>query len=152
MFVQATDDSTNIRLRYKHVEYLNLTGTAVGASKDFTANQLIPSKPIGQSTDSSNQPINLGTLGLKSNIQGDCTLGFSTSNDFRLVHQTLGQTLTSYQLRYRNTDISRAKNTQLKLPCTSPSSNIDFKAIGVLTKVPNKGVYQDIVRITVTSE
>lgn len=151
-YVHAADDSTQIRLSYKHIEYLNFTGTAVGAAKDFSANELIPANSSGQSTISSNQSINLGTLGLNSNIPGDCTLDFSTSNNFRLVHQTLGQTLTSYQLNYRNTNISQGNSNQIVLPCTSPLSNIGFKATDAISNAPTKGVYQDIVRITVTSE
>ncbi len=151
-YVQAADDSTQIRLSYKHIEYLNFTGTAVGAAKDFNANELLPTNATGQATFGSNQSINLGTLGLNSNIPGDCTLDFSTTNNFRLVHQTLGQTLTSYQLNYKNTNISQGNSNQIVLPCTSPLSNIDFKATGAITEAPSKGVYQDIVRITVTSE
>lgn len=152
--LHAAEDSTEIELSYTYVEYLNFIGSAAGATRYFGHDEVMPLSNKGNPANRIGQTVNLGTLGLNSNITGDCTLDFSTQNDFQLEHTTSGKVLTSYRLEYRNTEITSGSNLQILLPCSSPVSNIDFTTTGKYqnSNKPKAGVYQDIVNITVTSQ
>ena len=143
----AAKDFTDIDINYTYVEYLNFIGSAAGASRFFDHDDVVP-----LSKKAPGQPVNLGKLGLSSNISGDCTLDFSTLNDFSLMHLGSGQKLTNYRLDYRGTEISSGSNLQMTLPCNSTATDIDLVTTGNYKKKPKAGLYQDIVNIVVTTQ
>lgn len=145
--IVAVEDSTTIDLEYTHTEYVNLTGTAVGASKFWTVDDV---QPVGNNPRGPR--VLIGTLGLESNVGGDCDLDFSTQNNFRLRHIISNQRLTNYRLRYRGTNITRNRNRQMTVPCNFNPSNFQFQSTGNFRQNPQAGVYQDIITVTVTSQ
>jgi len=140
----AAGESTDILVRVIHDQYVRLTGTAVGSSRMFSVDDVKPpngSKPL----------LSLGTLGLQSNIAGNCSMDFSTANNFRLRHTVSNKKLTSYILKYRNKRITRRKHT-LTMPCNVLPTTLAFKRRGKFRNRVRSGIYSDIVTITVTTE
>lgn len=154
----AATDETIIDLSYNYTPYVNFTGTAAGASRFYDNGQL--------ANGFTTVWVNLGTLGLESNVPGNCDLSFSTNNNFTLLNTSStggnlgGGSLGAYSLRYRNQIFGNAanpSNINTTLPCTSLATPIDFKLnrnfsfVG-FNQAIRAGVYQDIVNIVVTTQ
>ena len=143
----AATDSTEIGLQVTRVDYVILTGTAVGASRYFSVDDIKPAGRRGPGPT-----VTLVTLGLESNMSGNCTLDFSTQNNFRLRHIVSNKRLTRYRLEYQGTRI-KANKPQIILPsCNVANSPLDFTAVGRFRRRVEAGIYRDIVTIVVTTE
>ncbi len=141
---RAAGESTDILVNIIHDQYVHLTGTAVGSSRTFSVDTVKP-------PDGSKPLLNLGTLGLESNFAANCTMDFSTQNNFKLRHTVSNRRLTRYILKYRNKRITRRKHS-LDLPCNTTPGVLAFKRRGKFRKKVKSGVYADVVTITVTTQ
>lgn len=154
----AATDETVIDLSYTYTPYVNFIGTAAGASRFYDNGEL--------ASGFNTIWVNLGTLGLESNVPGNCDLSFTTVNNFTLLSTSSnggnlgGGSIGAYSLRYRNQVFGNAanpSNLDTSLPCSSLATPIDFKLnrnfsfIG-FNRAIRAGVYQDIVNITVTTQ
>jgi len=147
--LNAAQDSTDINISTSVDEYVNFIGTAAGASKYYTVDEI---QPIGGS--SAGPKISLGTLGLESNHPGDCDIAFSAKNNFRLRHILTNQRLAHFRLLWKGEGISGnpVRTNKLTLPCNSSLSTINFQTVAYFNPSPQAGVYQDIVTVTVTTQ
>ena len=145
----AASDETDIDISVTHTEYVNFTGTAPGASRFYDNDDLVNAIfPIA---------VNLGTMGLESNVAGDCDLNFSTLNNFRLLHTISNQNLSDYRILYEGQTFDQASNQVLTIPCNSTPTNLDFILTGGISFVGidpfvQAGVYRDIVNVIVTTQ
>ncbi len=148
----AATDTTVINMSSTYTPYVNFTGTAPGSSRFYSntdiVNWVTPSV------------VSLGTLGLESNVGGNCDISFSTQNNFKLLHTISSSNLTEFKIIYQNTDFDSASSPTLTIPCTTPATPLEFTPssgsfftnllIG-FSFIPS-GIYQDIVNITVTTQ
>ncbi len=147
LYLFAAEDATDIQIDVTHTPYVNLIGTAVGASRYYTENEV---KPVGNRRRGPR--VLIGTLGVEANVPGDCTLEFSTQNNFRLRHILSNQRLTNYRLRYNRTNITRRRNRTMTVPCNLTPRNIQWQAVGNFRNNVRPGIYRDIITVTVTTQ
>lgn len=147
--LNAARESTNIEISAVFDEYVRLVGTAVGASRFFSADDV---RSIGKGNKAVGPSHSLGTLGLASNMVGNCTLNFTTQNNFSLLHIVNGQKLASYELNYQSTVFAAGSPSDMLLPCNTVPESLNFNTVGNFKKKPKAGVYQDIVNVVVTTE
>jgi len=148
----AATDTTVIKMNTTYTPYVNFTGTAPGSSRFYSNSDIVSFVTPNVA--------NLGTLGLESNVGGNCDINFSTQNNFRLLHTVSGNNLTTYTIIYQNTNFDSANNPTLTVPCTTPATSLEFTPssgsfftnlfIG-LAFIPS-GIYQDTINITVTTQ
>lgn len=144
----AANDSAVIDISHTYTPYVNFTGTAPGASKFYDNDDLV--NFIFPLT------VNLGTMGLESNVGGNCDLNFTTQNNFALEHTIIPTTGGDYTINYQGQSFSSANNPTLTTPCTTAATDIDFilnnnTIIGFDNFIPS-GVFQDIVNVVVTTQ
>jgi len=143
----AATKSGHIQIAVGQFSYVNLKGTVVGAFKHFTLDEI---KPTGNRRKG--PWLKLGTLGLDSNVSGNCDLEFTSLNNFKLRHTQTNQLLSKYRLKYRNHRITR-KNNLISLPCKRKNKPLRFQSIGrIQNRVITAGTYRDILTITVTTQ
>ncbi len=144
----AASDSTVINLSYTFASYVSLTGTAPGASRFYDNNDLV--------NLSSALSVNIGTMGLESNVGGICDMEFSTVNDFKLIHTLNGNSLGGYIIQYEGEVFSEVSSPILQLPCTSSATDINFKlnsaSLVGFDFFLASGIYQDIINVEVTTQ
>ena len=140
----AVQRSTNINLNVTHIEILKFIGSAPNINKIFSVADI---KPVGGVRPT----VTIGTLGLESNIPGNCTLTFSTFHNFRLKHTVSNKRLTGYRLEYRNKRITKKKNKVMTVPCDYAPSDLDFRTKGPFRQNVKAGFYSDTITIIVTS-
>ena len=146
----AASDQTDIELSLTHTEYVKLTGTAPGSSRQYDnndiANWIFPSV------------VDLGTMGLESNVGGNCDLNFSTLNNFQLLHTVSGNRLTKYKILYQNQEFGRTSNPTLTIPCTTLPTTIQFTPTQIVfgnifpALLIESGNYRDVVTVVVTTQ
>ena len=148
--VYAVSDSTAIDISHTYTPYVKFTGTAPGSSRFYSNSVLTQGQtPLAD---------NLGTMGLESNLIGNCSLDFTSDNTFKLLHTVSGVNLGDYTLRYSGLEFNEANNPQLELPCTSAATDLDFilnnkSKIGIGNgKFIAAGIYQDIIHVVVTTQ
>ncbi len=146
--ISAATDETVIELSHTYTPYVNFTGTAPGASRFYDNDDLV--NFIFPLT------VNLGTMGLESNVGGDCDLEFSTQNNFELQHTIIPTTGGDYTINYQGQSFNSSSNPILTTPCTTAPTDIDFilnnlTIIGFDNAIP-AGVFQDIVTVVVTTQ
>jgi hypothetical protein len=148
--VFAATDTTEVDISVTHTPYVNFTGTAPGSSRFYgnndIANWIFPSV------------VDLGTLGLESNIGGNCDINFSTANNFQLLHTVSGNSLTKYRVIYQGQSFSQISNPTLSIPCTTLPTTIEFSPTQLVfgnlfpQLLIQSGNYQDDVSIVVTTQ
>lgn len=143
----AATKSGNIQLAVGQFSYVNLKGTVVGAFKHFTVDEIQPS-----GNKRRGPWLNLGTLGLQSNVSGNCNLEFTSLNNFKLRHTQTNQLLSKYRLKYKRKRITR-RNNHITLRCRARKRALKFQSIGkIQNQVIPAGVYRDVITITVTTQ
>ena len=141
----AATETTNINLQVIHNEYVQLAGSAVGAERHFSVDDINP--------PGSFRPwLSLGKIGIASNVAGDCTINFSTLNTFEFKHTVSNKRLSQYKLFYKGKTIRNNKNMTRTLPCTSPPLELMFKSVGTFKHQIESGIYSDTITITVTTQ
>jgi hypothetical protein len=141
----AANDSAIVKLEVTHDSYVNLLGTAVGASKSFTVDEIRPSL-------NDRPAMLLGTLGVESNALGSCTLSFSTQNAFKLKHTISDQLLTNYLIIYKGNKIDEITPTVIFPSCNVSLTKLKFRRRATFNANPEAGTYRDVVSITVTTQ
>lgn len=146
----AATESTHINIQVTHDEYVRIVGSAAGSSHVYSnndvANWIFPNI------------VDLGTLGLESNMQGNCDLSMTTLNNFDLLHTVSSQSLTKYKVIYESQEFGLTNNPTLSLPCNLTPSIIQFSptqlVIGNLfpSALIQTGTYSDTVTITITTQ
>lgn len=142
----ATENTATIDLSVTHTEYVSLTGTVVGANRVFSDDDVRP-----QSNGQRGPKVELGTLGVKSNIPGNCTLSLTTANGFRLRHINTNQRLAGYRLLYQGQRFNR-RNSDITQSCNTDPSPLEFSTNKNYRNTMQTGIYQDKVTIVVTTE
>lgn len=144
----AASDGTEITISHTYTPFVNFTGTAPGASR-FYDNSDITNSGFPK-------PVNLGTMGLESNVGGTCDLNFTTANNFKLLHTITNNNLGNYKIRYKGLEFNETNNLQLQLPCTSAATDIDFElntfGFSNIDPLLADGIYRDIVTVVVTTQ
>jgi len=144
----AATDETVIDISHTYTPYVNFTGTAPGASRfydnDDLVNFIFPLTVV------------LGTMGLESNVGGNCDLEFSTLNNFELQHTIIPTTGGDYTINYQGETFTDGNNPTLTIPCTTAPTEISFRLnnltiIGFDNSIPS-GVFKDIVTVIVTTQ
>ena len=148
--VIAATHSTNVDVSVTHAPYVKLIGTAPGSSRFYgnndIANWIFPSI------------VDLGTLGLESNIGGNCDINFSSVNDFDLLHTVSGNSLTKYRVIYQSQSFSQTSNPTLTIPCNTLPTTIEFSPTQLVfgnflpSLLIESGIYRDIVTVVVTTQ
>ena len=147
-FSHAATDNTVIDFSHTYTPYVNLVGTAPGAERFYDNDDLVNFIfPLS---------VNLGTMGLQSNIGGDCDLEFSTLNNFELKHTVIPTTGGEYTINYQGQSFNANSNPILTIPCTTAPTDINFilnnlTIIGFDNFIPS-GLFQDIVTVVVTTQ
>lgn len=139
-----------IDVQVTHTPYVNFTGTAPGSTRtydnDDISNWIFPID------------VDIGTLGLESNISGNCSINFSTLNNFDLLHNNTASSLIRYKILYRSLEFGRANNPPLTMLCNTNPSLLQFKADGFYFgsflggAFMQSGLYSDIITITVVTQ
>jgi len=146
--ISADTDTTTIELNHTFTPYVNFTGTAPGASRfydnDDLVNFIFPLTVV------------LGTMGLESNVGGNCDLEFSTLNNFELQHTVIPTSGGGYTINYQGETFTQGNNPVLTTPCTTSATDISFMLnnntiIGFDNFIPS-GVFRDVITIIVTTQ
>ena len=138
----AVTDTKTINLQVVQGTYAELTGTAIDGG--------IGNINMDSITD--NKTISLGTLGVKSN-GSDCSIAFSTLNNYVLKHEQSGTQLKQYKLSYLGNTLSNNADASIKLDsCVMTASALDFISVGNTPDEIEDGLYKDIVTIILTTE
>jgi len=146
----AATESTQINLQVIHDEYVRIVGSAAGSSNSYSnndiANWIYPNV------------VDLGTLGLESNMQGNCDFTMTTLNNFDLLHTVSNQSLTKYKVIYESQEFNADNNSTLPLPCSLTPSIIQFSPTQIVTgnfspsTLIETGTYSDTITIVVTTQ
>ena len=145
----AANDSAVINLSYTFTPYVSFTGTAPGLSRTYDNDDITNSGfPI---------PVNIGTMGLVSNVGGMCDLTFTTANNFKLLHTVIpNKNLGNYKIHYKTIVFNETNNPLLSLDCTSAATDIDFElnSFGFSNIDPflESGTYRDVITVEVTTQ
>ena len=148
--VYAATDQTDIEFSYTYTPYVKLIGTAPGSSRAYgnndIANWIFPSV------------VDIGTLGLESNVGGDCDMTFSTLNNFNLLHTVSGNSLTKYKILYESQEFGLATNPTLSIPCNTTPTTMQFTPTQIVfgnllpSLLIESGIYQDVITVVVTTQ
>ena len=146
----ADSKQVDIELQITHTPYVHFTGTAPGSHRMYDnndiANWIYPTL------------VNIGTLGLESNMTGNCDISFSTVNNFDLLHTASSRSLTQYEIFYQSHVFGRTNNTLLTTLCNTAPTALEFKATGIVIGnfweevLIQSGVYRDIITVTVVTQ
>ena len=146
----GASETTEISLNITHAPYVKFIGTAPGSSRFYgnndIANWIFPSI------------VDLGTLGLETNVGGNCDINFSTLNNFDLLHTVSNNSLTKYKIIYQSQDLGQTSNPTLSLPCNTVPTTIEFTPTQIVwgnlfpTYWIEAGVYSDTVTVVVTTQ
>lgn len=146
----SATDQTDIEFSYTYTPYVKLIGTAPGSSRQYDnndiANWIFPSI------------VDLGTLGLESNVGGSCDVNFSSLNNFDLLHTQSGNSLTKYKLLYQSQEFGLSSNPTLSIPCNTVPTTIEFTPTQIVfgnlfpALLIESGIYRDVVTVVVTTQ
>jgi len=95
------------------------------------------------------KPINLGTFGIEANTQANCSIHFSSANNYRLQHIAQSNNyLTAYKLNYNGQLINAS--TKITTNCNAGDGALILIPTHNTANAISSGVYQDKLRITIT--
>ncbi|RVU84735.1 hypothetical protein EOL70_10815 [Leucothrix sargassi] len=138
----AATDTKYIKMQVTQGTFAELTGSAIDGKINTVTMTDIDAKSV----------VPLGTLGVKSNGD-DCSIKFSTLNNFSLLNYSTNKPLTRYRLGYLGHNIaSNADQTIALNSCSLNDSLLTFAAIDNLPSEIDEAWYQDRVTITLTAE
>lgn len=141
----AATDSKTIDIEVTQGDFVELVGSAMDGNV----------KTVTLSSIQAGTASTIGTLGVNSNLAptANCDIAFSTINNFRLRHETSGDTIRNYFLTYNGANISSNADTDANqtLGCQEVASNLDFTPNGTLMENAPSGVYKDTVTVTITT-
>jgi len=143
----ALDKQKTLDIQVVHTEYVKLVGSVIGATRTFDVWDI---EPIGWNNNG--QLVTLGLLGIESNVAGNCTLDFSTVNNFKLRHTVSNKRLARYILRYKGKKIRKNKPTIVLPSCNIAPKALKFRTKGNFRQNREAGFYSDTITITVTTE
>jgi hypothetical protein len=136
----AADHSRSITLQVVVKEHIKLKGS-------MTTHGLIAIKLADIQHE---KPINLGTFGIEASTQANCTIRFSSANNYRLQHtEQANRYLSSYKLNYNGQLINSP--TKIIADCNTGNGSLILIPTRSMGNVIPQGVYQDKLRITVTT-
>jgi len=145
----AASDTKTIELEVIKGEFVQLTGSAIDGN----------SKTITMDSVKAGNPTDLGTLGVNSNIAAEdgktanCTVSFSTLNNYSLNHEKSGSLLRKFYLTYKGSNISSNSDTDkdIVVSCSETASELKFTPNGNISDKIAAGAYKDTVTVVVTS-
>lgn len=138
----AATNTQKINIRIIQAPYVELTGSASDGNI----------REISMDSITVNSITTLGMLGVKSR-GSNCSITFSTLNNYALKHETSGRQLKQYYLSYLGNNISSNASGKIELDSyIMPASDLNFVSIGNMPAVIEKGVYKDTITMTLTTE
>lgn len=149
-YTYAATEHTDININVIHDEYVRIIGSAAGSSR-FYSNEQIANWIFPNTVD-------IGTIGLESNIAGDCDLNVSTLNNFQLLHTVNSEKLTKFKVIYGTQEFSETSNSTLTLPCNSTPSQIQFAPTELVfgnlfpSLLIATGTYSDTITLVITTQ
>lgn len=149
--VIAATDTKTIDIEVTQGEFVQLTGSAVDGNV----------KVVTMDNVKAGNPTDLGTLGVDSNIAAaanataECTVSFSTLNNYSLDHETSGTSLRRFFLTYLGKNVSSNTDTDKDIvaDCNQVATELKFTPSGTVLAdgAIEAGIYKDTVTIVVTS-
>lgn len=141
----AATDTKTIDIEVTQGDFVELTGSAMDGNV----------KTVTLASIQAGTASTIGTLGVNSNLAAtaNCDISFSTINNFRLRHETSGDTLRNYFLTYNGANISSNGDADANqtLGCQEVATNLNFTPSGTLLANAPSGVYKDTVTVTITT-
>lgn len=141
----AATDNGSININVTQSEFVALTGTAfdntAAAPATFTTTQL-----DGSFTGAA---LSLGTVGLDSNLLGNCNIQFNSTNSFSFKDGTT--TLVGYGLTYDGAAVAAATNIPKTCQFTAAALTLKASAALPVANLIAAGTYSDVITVTVTS-
>lgn len=94
--------------------------------------------------------INLGTFGIEASTRADCSIQFSSANNYRLQHVAQkNRYLMAYKLNYNGQLID--SSTKIKADCRAGNGTLTLIPSHSIAAAIPQGAYQDKLRIVVTT-
>ena len=139
------NDNTNIIINVTKNDFVNFTGTV-----DTAATAGLSIAEVTNSTTS------IGTLGVASNVTGDCDVDFSSENGYKLLNGGVAlHGENTYLLSWNSSSIDAANPT---VTLSGTSCNLANTALSVVTtgltpaNTIAAGTYSDTIAMTVTTQ
>lgn len=142
--VFAATDTKTIDIEVIQGTYAELVGSAVDGNISN----------INMNSITANTTTSLGTLGVNSN-GSNCSIAFSTLNNYTLKHESSGAELKKYRISYLGSNIGGNGDADANMDldsCVMPASALNFVSYGATPEVIEAGTYKDSVTITLTAE
>jgi hypothetical protein len=141
----AATDSGTININVTQSEFVALTGTA------FDNTAAAPATFTTTALDASfgGAGLSLGTVGLNSNLLGNCNIQFSSTNSFSLKDGTT--TLVGYGLTYDSTAVVAATDITKSCQFTAAALTLNSSAALPAANTIAAGTYSDVISVIVTS-
>ena len=140
----AATDIKTIDIEVIQGTYAELTGSAVDGNISN----------INMNSITANTATSLGTLGVNSN-GSNCSLAFTTLNNYTLKHESSGAQLKKYRIKYLGSNIGSNGDADANVvldSCVMPASALSFLSYGATPETIEAGTYKDSVTITLTAE
>ncbi len=143
-------DSTDITINVTKDEFVNFSGSLQG-----TQTVSLTTADVDGGTQT------LGDLGVESNTSGDCTVAFSSVNDFKLKHTTAAVSTFLHGAAQYTLDWSAsaatiasgaATNTFDITGCVHTDSDLVMNPPSLPAGTVLAGIYSDVVTVTVTTQ
>ncbi len=141
----AATDTTDIEILVTKDAYVNFVGDLQG--------NVVKTLSLA---NVNNTTYTLGQLGTESNTTGTCSVGFTSDNDFKMVHDTNAALFlhgaSTYDITWAGATIGSGNANTVALPtCDNAASafNMTFPA---LPAVVTAGTYKDTVHVVVTTQ
>ncbi len=138
-------DSSQIIINVTKGDFVNFTGTVDSAA---AANLSI--------AEVTNTSTSIGTLGLESNVAGDCTVAFTSTNAYKLMNGPIAlHGAGTYSLAWNGSTINA---TSPSVTIAGTSCNLANTAMSIVTtgltpaNTVVAGTYTDTVSMTVTTQ
>ncbi len=139
----AATDTVDIVINVTKNEFINITGD-VGASPTV---ELLDTEVDGV-------PATLGSLGVESNVSGDCNINVVSDNTYELLHTVSGTALhggSPYSVSWAGATFSPSNTAAINITnCTEAISDVTM--INPTMVATEAGTYSDTLHITVTNE
>ena len=135
----AANDTSTIELQVTEQEYLQLVGSAVGSDHVFNV------------IDIDNKTVSLGTLGIQSNIAGNCMMIFSSFNQFKMKNMLSGDDLGVYSLKYQGNTYTAGTTNFFTQPCNVAATPLELASPDIPDNV-TAGIYYGVIVVTVVTQ
>jgi len=141
----AATDTTSITINVTKDAYVNFIGTVdTATTKTLTL------------AEADNATTTIGDLGLESNTTGTCDVVFTSSNDFKLKHDTNAALFlhgaSQYTVNWDGDAVSSGSQTVSLPSCNKVVGDFDVIMPSLPVGVVTAGTYSDTLTMVVTTQ